>query len=100
MCVILYNYGQLDYFDSLGRPAEYYGGDLHNFVERIGQKHKFMQRRIQSFQSDVCGLYVVYFAVMRLCLHFSVRDIYKGVHTNDLEQNDRFICLYFQKCNE
>ena len=100
MCVILYNYGQLDYFDSLGRPAEYYGGDLHNFVERNGQKHKFMQRRIQSFQSDVCGLYVVYFAVMRLCLHFSVRDIYKGFHTNDLEQNDRFICLYFQKCNE
>ncbi|CAG2238520.1 unnamed protein product [Mytilus edulis] len=77
LCVILYNYGQLDYFDSLGRPAEYYGADLHDFLERNGQNHNYVQRRLQSLQSDLCGLYVVYFAVMRLCLHLSIKDIYK-----------------------
>lgn len=66
VCVILYNYDKIDYFDSLGRPAEYYGVDLQNFLHRNGQKPNFIQRRLQSAKSDLCGLYVIYFAVMRL----------------------------------
>ena len=98
VCVILYNYGQLDYFDSLGNPAQYYGNDLHNFFKRNGQKHNnSVQRRIQSLYSDLCGLYVVYFAVMRLCLHFSIRDIYQSFHINDFKQNDKFIYMYFSQ---
>lgn len=98
VCVILYEYGQLDYFDSLGRPAEYYGADLYNFLERNGRKNRnSMPRRIQSYQSDICGLYVMYFAVMRLCLHSSIRDIYNGFHPSDSNQNDRYICMYFSE---
>ena len=67
------------------------------FLERNGQKHNYVQRRIQSFQSDLFGLYVVYFAVMRLCLYFSIRDIYQSFHVNDFKQNDKFIYMYFSK---
>ena len=97
VCVILYNYDKVDYFDSLGRPAAYYGCDLQDFLQRNGQKNNVIQRRIQSFQSDVCGLYVVYFALMRLCLHISVRDIFNTFHANDFKQNDRFICKFFSE---
>ena len=38
VCVILYNYDKVDYFDSLGRPAAYYGCDLQDFLQRNGQK--------------------------------------------------------------
>ena len=95
VCVILYNYDKADYFDSLGRTAEYYGDDLQNSLQRNSQNHSFMQRRLQSVKSDVCGIYVVYFAVMSLCLYVPMRDVFDGFHANDFEQNDRFICMFF-----
>lgn len=56
----------------------------------------FIQKKIQSNSSDTCGLYVVFFALMRICFNNSVDSIYDMFFTENLSVNDDFVSSYFK----
>ncbi len=70
VCVVFYNASKADYFASLGKHPEAYSRNLKRFIiENSKNKCTFIPKQIQSNSSDICGLYVVCFAMMRICFH-------------------------------
>ena len=49
------------WFDSYGKPAEFYGRLHTNFLEKQCDKWDLNDRKLQSDWSDVCGQYCIFF---------------------------------------
>ena len=78
ICIIFHNTTNIDYFDSLGNSPPFYSGDLITFIDNNSREgYNFIQKQIQSNSSDICGLYVVFFILMRICFKMSVENIYE-----------------------
>lgn len=99
VCVIFFNRHKSEYFDSLGRPPRFYGESLQTFITRNSRESTFIQRRLQSKTSSLCGFYVIFFAVMRICFRMSIEDVFSVFTSEDPDQNDRFISMYFYPIN-
>ena len=80
VCVVFYNASKADYFASLGKHPEAYSRNLKRFIiENSSNKCTFIPKQIQSNSSDICGLYVVFFAMMRICFHIPTDNVYDMV---------------------
>ena len=92
--IIIHSPWKVDYFDSIGHGPGYYG--FHRFIERNSSNVIFKEKQLQSFKSDVCGLYVLFVLIMILCNHYSLNDVY-SFFTNDVYQNDRIVQSYMSR---
>lgn len=93
VCIIFYSPSKAEYFDSLGKPVEFYGSNLSKFIDDNSSNCTFIQRQLQSNISNVCGLYVVFFALMRLCCKMSMKQVY-DMFTENVHENDQLVKLY------
>lgn len=96
ICVIFTSSSTAEYFDSLGKPPEFYGYQLKIFIDENSKRCYFTAKHLQSDQSDKCGLYVIYYLLMRLCFHIPMRQIYDMFNLN-FKENDEMITLYFSR---
>ena len=56
--------GNAEYFDSFGLPPIH--ADIETFLSRhCHGRYRFSQRLIQDLTSSACGLYVIYFVMMK-----------------------------------
>jgi len=63
--VFFKNSNCLEFFDSLGNSANEYGKYFVQFYKRF-KSFKEIPQRFQCFNSNVCGMYCLYFIVSRL----------------------------------
>ena len=49
------------WFDSYGKPAEFYGAAFTDFLEKQCDEWDFNDRKLQSDWSDICGQYCIFF---------------------------------------
>ena len=56
--------GRAEYFDSFGLPPSIHNSVL-NFIKRNSVHYSYNQRLFQSLLSSACGLYVLYFVLMK-----------------------------------
>ena len=55
-----------------------------------------VERQLQSKESDYCGLYVLFFLLMRLCKRLSLHDVYAHFIDNHV-LNDYFVYHYMSQ---
>ena len=84
-------YGFDDYFDSLGKPPEYYG--FRHFRQR---RYWMNCDQIQDSNSIVCGLYCIYY-VMNRCAGKTMKDIVEPFDINNRTKNDAFVVDFVNK---
>lgn len=82
-----------EYFDSLGKPAEFYGDSIQKFISENSQRCFYILQSLQDPNSDVCGQYVLFFILMRVCLSVSMKKMYEMFGDN-LKDNDYFMTSY------
>ena len=84
------------YFDSLGKDPGSYSRNLRKLIEENCYEWTFIPKQVQSNSSDICGLYVVFFALMKICFHLSIHDIYHLLFfSENAYVNDDFVKSYF-----
>lgn len=96
LCVFFYDSTKAEYFDSLGKCVEFYGTNLAKFISNNAKDCFSIQRQLQSNTSDICGLYVVCFVVMKVCYQFSIKN-FNDMFTDNVFENDQFIKMFFSK---
>lgn len=90
----MHSSSQIDYFDSLGQsPAK--NNDISLFLQRYGRHVNFSRKKIQSNESDLCGLYVLCFLYLRLCCKIVFFDVFK-YFTDDVLMNETFVYKFVQ----
>ena len=84
------------FVDTFSRSPDYFNLSKELFSSK--KPVKTLKKQIQSFTSDICGGYVVYFSV-RFCRGDNLDKIVKDFCANDLSKNDfliaNFIYNYF-----
>ena len=88
IAIIIYSPWKAEFFDSLGHTPSHYGFDRFIFSNSFSVNS--VNRQIQSKESDYCGLYVLFFLIMRVCNHLSLEDVYSHF-INNVFCNDFFV---------
>lgn len=96
LCIIFSNSNDAEYFDSLGRSPSFYGFNLTNFISRNSRNIRMLLKKIQHSDSNLCGLYVLFFIFTRLCHHVSFYTLY-DMFDSVLKNNDQLMNLYFNR---
>ena len=78
--------GPPEFFDSLGLSPKHYLASFEQFLIKHGPQYIYSNKRLQNYGSDTCGLYVLYYVILR-CSGCSMLDIVNNFSTN-LAQND------------
>ena len=66
ICVLFLDGSSSEYFDSLGKPAYFYGDTIQKFISENSKKCFHILKQLQSSTSDVCGQYVLFFLLIRI----------------------------------
>jgi hypothetical protein len=77
----------VEFFDSFGKSPQFYGWDISGNV-------KYNKKTLQSLDSDVCGMYCLFFLYFR-CRGLKMESILQKFSTNRV-QNDRFVVDFVQ----
>ena len=86
VCVWFDGKGHAEYFDSFGLPPLF--ASINNLIDRNSYYPlKYNQRLFQSLTSSVCGLYVLYYVLMK-SRGATLGRIQQMFQTNDLFGND------------
>jgi len=82
------NSSTVEFFDSYGIAVKYYG---HYFLQFISKFYKIEQcfSQIQSYNSNVCGMYCLYFLYMRQ--QKSYNDVLKVFNLKARNNNDLIV---------
>ena len=54
-----------EFFDSYGKPPEYYRNSFRDFLDKHSSEWNFNSRTLQSIWSDVCGQYCLFYLCQR-----------------------------------
>ena len=81
-----------EYFDSFGLPPLHASFEM--FMNRNCASWSYNNRTLQSITSSVCGLYCIYFLVMR-SKGYSLRDLL-SVFTDNFNTNDDIVANLIQ----
>lgn len=77
---------QAEFWDSYGQSPEFYSADFEDFLNFNANNWTSNQRMLQSWDSNVCGQYCIYYLVHR-CRGFSLNRIVnhfsKNTRVND-----------------
>ena len=86
------NDNTLEFFDSFGLPEEFYGlKSRHPFL--LKYKINYRNKQIQSINSDICGLYAIYYLENRVRGH-SLNAIFDRFG-EDYYSNDKIIINHY-----
>ena len=78
--------GPPEFFDSLGLSPKQYLASFEQFLINHGPQYIYSDKRLQNYGSNTCGLYVLYYVILR-CRGFTMHDIINNLSSN-LAQND------------
>ena len=77
---------RIEYFDSYGiRPPE----KLFKMMKRWSSKIIWNRKRFQNYNSNVCGLYILYYIYFK-CFGWSLQEIQQHFTTHSIN-NDKFV---------
>ena len=95
--ILMYiNNRNLFFFDSFGNTPSFYGGDISRIYDLYGySKSIVFDYPIQSFDSFVCGAYVIYFGY-EMCAHAN-SFLIKNAFTRFRRGNDKKVVRYVDK---
>lgn len=65
-----------EFFDSFGKPIEFYGKEFSDFAKKFSTKQKCVNKRIQPPNTKLCGVYCLFFSFFR-CKGNSLKKIVK-----------------------
>lgn len=82
--------GPIELFDSLGNCPEYYQKRFQNILIFNGPRYKYVDSRIQSETSTLCGHYCIYFILQRFKGR-SMNDIVHDLNVFNAHANDRLV---------
>ena len=98
--------GNVEFFDSLGKPLRFYGKEFVMFAKMFSKNIKQNTKRIQPEKSALCGVYCLYYAYYR-CKGYGMKcilkkmespsKICKAVKTN-FQLCPKSKCFMLQKC--
>ena len=83
-----------EFFDSLGKRPETYNDTFENMLIVHRPKYLYTCKRLQSNDSNVCGMYCIYFTYQK-CLGKSFDEIIRSF-TNNCKDNDLKVYLFVQ----
>lgn len=90
--------GSMEFFDSLGNPPEHYHRRFQSILIFNGPRYKYIDSRIQSVTSSLCGHYCIYFILQRIkgrSMNNIVHDFYDlNTHANDRLVSDFINDMY------
>ena len=81
-----------EFFDSYGNSPSYYSNEFEKFFDRHGLKMTYNQKRLQGYDSIVCGQYCIYYLMQR-CRGIDMKCVVKPF-TQNYANNDHFIYCY------
>ena len=84
-----------EFFDSYGHAAEFYNHRLECFLKRNCNEHSYNLRELQSFWSETCGQFCLYWLLHR-CRKIPTSKIIKQFSTNKL-MNDYLVKSFIHK---
>ena len=93
VCVIVTNGTSGEYFDSLGLPMP---DRVKRFINENGDNCVYVRKKLQSHTSDVCGFYVIFFILMRICFRISVQKVFDMLD-QDLKKTDPFVTVHMSE---
>ena len=95
VCVWCDGRGHVEYFDSFGLPPVF--ASIQNFIDRNRSgRFKYNKRLLQSLTSSACGLYVLYYVLMK-SRGATLSRVQQMFRRNNLWGNDRRVrSLVFQ----
>ena len=85
-----------DWFDSYGKPPEFYGAVFTEFINNQCNEWKWNDRMLQSDWSDVCGHYCIFYLGHR-ALRYSMKKIVQLFGNNTLLNDSKV--LWFVKAH-
>jgi hypothetical protein len=88
--IIIHSPSHAEFFDILGKSPTDYNLDIQTFLNKNSAQCIFKCRRLQPRNSDLCGLYVLVFLILRLCFKNSFNHVY-GLFSKDIQSNDDFV---------
>jgi len=87
----------VEFYDSYGLGAGFYGSYFTNFATRLQRKIQENIQQLQSMNSNVCGNYALYFIYKRLLGHLPM-SLYCNF-SNDYKRNDEIVSKFLKfKC--
>ena len=87
---VYYDGHNFEFFDSFGKPPDYYSRFLTRFLESNDTEYQMNTKRLQADSSAVCGHYCLYYCYYR-CRGKTMADILKEAFTKDLYSNDLYV---------
>lgn len=100
ICILLRSRNNLliaEYFDSLGRSIDYY---LTNFKIPINFN---WSRKIQNPESNLCGIYILYFTYVRFNQYCSCflptlsQSLFKNTFSTNMLKNDTKMLIFYKR---
>lgn len=92
--VVLRRPGELYFYDSYGLSPRLYGKHLTNYVRRHGyRRYGQLSQMYQSYDTVVCGHYVLYFATRELLSHM-LPSVHLSTHKRQRRSNDKKILTW------
>jgi len=85
VCVYVSPTQEVEFFDSFAKPPQFYGWD-------ISQDVKYNKKPLQSTDSDVCGMFCIFYLYFR-CRGLSMDSIIANFGQNTRE-NDTFVLQF------
>ena len=92
ICIYVDHYGVGEYFDSFGLPPLF--KEFKKYLTEYCVSWIFNDKTIQSITSNVCGLYCMYYLIMR-SKGFTMRELMK-VFSDDCVSNDKIVVELFK----
>ena len=96
--VVLYRsaQGNYEFFDSFGRPPQYYDERFKTFLQRDLRDPIHNSMPLQDNDSDLCGAYVVYFLYFR-SRGLTMKNIISHFSSNS-RLNDKLVKAFVDEC--
>ena len=84
-----------EFFDSCGNTPSYYSNAFKKFFDRNGIKLMYKDKRLQGYDSSVCGQYCVYYLLQR-CRGMGMKFVVEPF-TQNYANNDQFVYSYVNR---
>jgi hypothetical protein len=86
---------EVEFFDSLGHPIDFYGEEFVTFVRRFAKRYTCVSVRLQPLNTSLCGVYCLFYSFWR-CQGFHLKTIVK--HMKRAYKVCKFVKTVFKVC--
>ena len=94
VAIFLTKDGYCEFFDSAGNNPGVYG--MENFLIFYGPRYMYNSIRLQDYDSETCGHFVLYYALKR-CQGTSLETIVRNFDNQPLRINDQYVQRFFRR---